>query len=83
VGQQHRELSVFKLARPFQAGADHWLQPLFQPPLQLAAFLSHLGATAERLVRKAVRKRRTRAQRRRERLGAQVEFFEPALALAA
>jgi hypothetical protein len=81
--QQHRELSLFKLARHFQTSADHWLQRLFQPPLQLAAFLSRLCATAERLVRKAVRNRPTSAQRLRESLGAQVDFFEPALALAA
>jgi hypothetical protein len=83
VWQQHRELSLFKLARHFQASADHWLQHLFQPPLQLTTFLSRLCATAERLVRKAVRKRRTSAQLLRESLGAQVDFFEPALALAA
>jgi hypothetical protein len=83
VWRQHRELSLFRLVRHFQASADHWLQKLFQPPLQLAAFLSHLCATAERLVRKAVRKRRTSAQRLRESLGSQVDFFEPALALAA
>jgi hypothetical protein len=83
VWQQHRELSLFKLVRHVQASADHWLQCLFQAPLQLTTFLSHLCATAERLVRKAVRKRRTSAQRLRESLGSQVDFFEPALALAA
>lgn len=83
VWQQHRELSLFKLARHFQAGADPWLQNLFQPPLQLVTFLSRLCTTAERLVRKAARKRRTSAQRLRESLGSQVDFFEPALALAA
>lgn len=83
VWQQHRELSLFKLVRHCQANADHWLQSLFQSPSQLCAFLSRLCATAERLVRKAVRKRRTSAQRLRESLGTQVDFFEPALALAA
>jgi hypothetical protein len=81
--QQHRELSLFRLVRHFQASADQWLQRLFQPPLQLTAFLSCMCAAAERLVRKAVRKRRTSAQRLRECLGSQVDFFEPALALAA
>jgi hypothetical protein len=81
--QQHRELSLFKLVRHFQASADHWLRSLYQSPLQLISFLSHMCATAERLVRKAVRKRRTSAQRLRESLGSQVDFFEPALALAA
>lgn len=83
VWQQHRELSLFRLARHFQANADHWLQSLFQSPLQLTTFLSRLCATAERLVRKAARKRRTSAQLLRESLGAQIDFFEPTLALAA
>jgi hypothetical protein len=83
VWQQRRELSLFKLARHLQANADSWLQHLFRPPRQLIAFLSRLGATAQRLVRKAARKRRTSAQRLRESLGSQVDFFEPALALAA
>jgi len=83
VWQQQRELSVFKLARHLQANADSWLQHLFRPPLQLTTFLSRLCTTAERLVRKAVRKRRTSAQRLRESLGTQEDFFEPSLALAA
>jgi len=83
VWQQHRELSLFKFVRHCQANADHWLHCLFQPPLQLTAFLSRLCATAARLVRKAVRKRRTSAQHLRESLGSQDDFFEPALALAA
>jgi len=83
VWQQRRELSLFKLARHLQANADSWLQYLFRPPLQLTRFLSRLCGAAERLVRKAVRKRRPSAQRLRERLGTQVDFFEPALALAA
>lgn len=83
VWQQHRELSLFKLARHFQASADYWLQSLFQPPPLLLSFLSRLCTTAERLVRKAVRKRRTSAQRLRESLETQGDFFEPALALAA
>ena len=82
VWQQHRELSLFKLTCHFQASADLWLQRLFQPPPQLTIFLSCLCTTAERLVRKAVRKRRTSAQRLRDSLGAQIDFFEPALALA-
>jgi len=83
IWQQRRELSLFKLARHLQANADSWLQHLFRPPRQLIAFLSRLCATAQRLVRKATRKRRTSAQRLRESLGSQVDFFEPALALAA
>ena len=83
VWQQLRELSLFKLVRHCQAYADQWFQHLFQPPHQLTTFLSRLCATAQRLVKKAVRKRRTSAQRLRESLGSQVDFFEPTLALAA
>ena len=83
VWQQQRELSLFKLARHLQANADAWLQHLFRPPLHLTSFLSRLCAAAERLVRKAVRKRRTSAQRLRESLEVHDDFFEPTLALAA
>lgn len=83
VWQQERELSLFKLVRHCQANADAWLQCLFQSPLQFVTFLSRLCAPAERLVRKAVRKCRTSAQRLRESLGPHVDFFEPTLALAA
>lgn len=83
VWQQRRELSLFKFVRHCQAQADRWLHCLFQPPVQLTAFLSRLCAAAARLVRKAVRKRRTSVQRLRESLGTQDDFFEPILALAA
>jgi hypothetical protein len=83
VWQHAHELSLFKLVRHCQASAEHWLQCLFQPPLQLNTFLTRLCVTAERLVRKSVRKRPTSAQRLRDSLGAQIDFFEPALALAA
>jgi hypothetical protein len=81
--KQQRELSLLKLVRHFQAGADQWFQVLFQSPLQLAAFLARACAAAERLVRKAVRKRRTSAQRLRDSLEPHRDFFESALALAA
>ena len=82
--QQHQcDLSLLKLARHFQAGAEQWLRVLFQSSLQLAAFLSQPCTAAERLVRKATRKRLTSAQRLRDSLGPQVDFFEPTLALAA
>jgi hypothetical protein len=80
---QHRELSLFKFVRHCQAYADYWLHCLFRSPLQLSSFLSRSCAAAERLVRKAVRNRRTSAQRLRESLGGQEDFFEPTLALAA
>lgn len=81
--KRQRELSLLKLVRHFQAGADQWFQMLFQSPLQLAAFLARACAAAERLVRKAVRKRRTSAQRLRDSLEPHCDFFESALALAA
>ena len=59
VWQQRRELSVFKFVRHCQAHADHWLHCLFQLPQRLFTFLSRLCAAAERLVRKATRKRPT------------------------
>jgi len=80
---QQREVSLIKLVRHFQAGADQWLRVLFQSSPQLTTFLSQACAAAERLVRKAVRTRRTSAQLLRDSLGPQVDFFEPALALAA
>ena len=81
--KQQREVSLVKLVRHFQAGAEQWLRVLFQSPRQLTAFLSQACAAAERLVRKAVRKRRTSAQHLRASLASQVDSFEPTLALAA
>jgi hypothetical protein len=83
IWQQHRELSLFKLTRHFQASADQWLQSLFQSSLQLATFLSRMCISAERLVRKAVRQRRTSAQCLRDSVSSQGDFFEPTLAFAA
>jgi hypothetical protein len=81
--KQQRELSLLKLARHFQAAADQWLHALFQSTRQFLAFLVLTCATAERLVRKAVRKRRTTAQCIRDSLELQTDFFEPSVALAA
>jgi hypothetical protein len=81
--QQQRELSLLKLVRHFQAGADQWFQALFRPAGQLARFLTRACATAERLVTKELRKRPTSAQLLRTSLGSHIDFFEPALALAA
>jgi DDE family transposase len=81
--KQQREVSLVKLVRHFQAGAEQWLRVLFQSPRQLTAFLSQACAAAERLVRKAVRKRCTSAQHLRASLASQVDSFEPTLALAA
>ena len=81
--QQQRERSLFKLVRHFQAGADQWFPALFRTAGQLAQFLVRACVTAERLVTKELRKRPTRAQLLRTSLGAPIDFFEPALALAA
>ena len=60
--RQRRELSVLKLVRHFQAFADRWMQAIFRSEIELYHFLKHACATAERLVGKASRKRRTTAQ---------------------
>jgi len=69
--KKKRELSVLKLVRHFQALAERWLQVLFQAELALRRFLHQACATAERLVAKASRKRRTTAQILRESLSQQ------------
>src|SRR5712692_11684695 len=80
---KHRELSLLKLVRPFQAVADRWLQVLFQTEAALQLFLHQACAAAERLVAKASRKRRTSAQRLRESLTTQNDFIELTIKLAA
>jgi len=81
--KQQREVSLLKLVRHFQACAEQWLQALFQSVAQLARFLACTCAAAERLVTKEVRNRPTSAQSIRKSLESHVDFFEPALALAA
>ena len=81
--KQQREVSLMKLVRHFQAGADQWLHTLFQSVAQLTQFLLRACTAAERLVVKELRTRRTSAQKLRESLQAQEDFFEPTLALAA
>jgi hypothetical protein len=81
--QKRRELSVLKLVRHLQAVADQWFQRLFQSPLTLRRFLHQVCATAQRLVAKASRKRRTSAQLFRESLQAQSNCIDFPLALAA
>jgi hypothetical protein len=81
--KKRRELSVLKLVRHLQACADRWLQVLFASAVDLRSFLHRACATAERLVAKAARKRRTSAQRLRESLHAQNDFIEFTMALAA
>jgi len=80
---KHRELSLLKLVRHFQALADRWLQVLFQTASALQLFLHQVCAAAERLVAKASRKRRTSAQRLRDSLTTQNNLTEVPLAFAA
>jgi hypothetical protein len=56
-----------------QALADRWMQAIFQAEFVLRHFLQRACATAERLVAKASRKRRTTAQILRESLAKQDE----------
>jgi hypothetical protein len=70
-----RELSRLKLIRPLPALADRWLPLLFAPASALCSFLRRAYTTAERLVLKAVRKRRTTAQLLRDSLASQPDFF--------
>ena len=81
--KKQRELSLLKLVRHFQALADPWLHMLFQAKAALYAFLSRACATAERLVAKASRTRRTSAQRLRMSLQTQTDFIELTIKLAA
>ena len=80
---KHREVSLRKLVRHFQAVADQWLQVLFQTAAALRSCLPRACATAERLVAKASRKRRTSAQLLHESLRTQNDFIEFTAALAA
>ena len=81
--KKRRDLSGLQLIRHFQALADRWLQVLFQSPFEFYRFLHRAGATAERLVAKASRKRRTTAQLLHESLRIQNESLELALAVNA
>jgi hypothetical protein len=76
--KKHRELSVLKLVRHFQALADTWMHVIFQGELALRRFLHRACASAERLAAKAARKRRTTAQTLRESLRQQPESVEVA-----
>ena len=71
--KKQREVSVLKLVRHFQAFAERWMQVIFQSAFELRRFLQQVCATAERLVGKALRKRRTTAQLLRESLQKQSE----------
>jgi Transposase DDE domain len=81
--QKRRELSVLKLVRHLQAVAEQWLQMLFRAAADLRHSLHQVCTTAQRLVTKASRKRRTSAQRLRESLAVHNDFIEFPLARAA
>jgi hypothetical protein len=81
--KKKRELSVLKLVRHFQASAERWMHAIFQSELVLRRFLQRACATAERLVAKASRKRRTTAQLLRESLNQQHASIEFATAVNA
>lgn len=81
--RQRRELSVLKLVRHFQAFADRWMQAVCRSEIELYHFLTHACATAERLVVKASRKRRTTAQILHESLRQHHESAELAMAINA
>lgn len=81
--QKRRDLSVLTLVRHFPALADRWLQVLYQSTCELYRFLHRACATAERLVAKASRKRRTTAQLLRESLRTQNDPLELAVAVNA
>jgi Transposase DDE domain len=74
--KKHRELSLLKLVRHFQAFADTWLHVIFQGELALRRFLQRTCASAERLAAKGSRKRRTTAQTLRESLRQRPESIE-------
>jgi Transposase DDE domain len=81
--KKKRELSVLKLVRHFQALADRWMHAIFQSEFELRRFLTRACATAERLVAKASRKRRTTAQILRESVSKPCESVEFAEAINA
>ena len=60
--KKKRELSLLKLMRHLQTFAASWMQALFQSEFVLHRVLVRVCATAEQLVGKASRKRRTTAQ---------------------
>jgi hypothetical protein len=74
--KKKRELSLLKLVRHFQALADRWMRAIFQSDWELGRFLARACATAERLVAKASRKRRTTAQILHESLSKEHEVVE-------
>jgi len=81
--KKKRARSVLKLVRHFQALADRWMHAIFQSACALRRFLTRACATAERVVAKASRKRRTTAQILRESVSKPCESVEFAEAINA
>jgi DDE family transposase len=82
-GTKKRELSLLKLVRHFQALAASWMPAIFQSELAWRRFLTHACHTAERLVAKALRTRRTTAPILRENLSRHQESITCAEAVNA
>src|SRR5207245_11197172 len=57
--KKHRELSVLKLVRYFQALADRWMHAIFQSEFVLRCFLQRTSDIADLLVAKTSCQRRT------------------------
>jgi len=81
--RQQRDLSFLKLVRYLQALADRWLQLLFASTATLPRWLCHVCESAQRVIAKASRHRRTSAQRLRESLETQTDCIELTIKLAA
>jgi hypothetical protein len=81
--RQQRELSVLKFVRYLQALADRWLQTLFESTATLRHLLAHICVSAQRVIAKASRTRRTSAQRLRESLKTQTDYIKLTIKLAA
>lgn len=72
-----------KRVRQCQAFADRWMPAIFRSEIALYPVLTDACATAERLVRKASRKRRTTAQILRESVSQLSESAALAMAIKA
>jgi len=81
--RQPRELRFLNLLRYLQALADRWLQTLFASTATLRPFLAQICVSAQRVIAKASRRRRTSAQRLRESLETQTDVIKLTIKLAA
>jgi len=81
--RQHRELSFRKFVRYLPALADRWLQTLFESTATLRHLLAQICVSAQRVIAKASRTRRTSAPRLPESLETQNDVLELTIKLAA